>query len=175
MDTSDAAAVDRLSPVDLANLVAAGGIHEQGTQCPAWMEAAERQCNKPATDGLLCKRHHGVAVKRAHKLLDTIRQDRVKDAQRQAERDARAARELPALRKRLERVEAEIARRDPAPPTTDLAAYGGRGSTTATRYRARLLSDANVEALARLYPERDELRVKVAHAERAQGGHSTWG
>lgn len=71
---------------------------------------------------------------------------------------------LPARRERLAHVDAEIARLDPPPPTTDMAAYGGLGSTAARRYQRRY-TDETIHRLAELHAERVTLVRQVAYAE----------
>ena len=90
--------------------------------CPAWIESRGARCSKPATDGLLCSRHHAVAVARLEKRLA---------ARTAAEHEAAEtrARRLPTWRAELANLEAQIARleaRIRPLDTTDRAAYGGR-------------------------------------------------
>lgn len=144
---------------NLYRAVALSDNHTPGT-CWAWMESAERVCGKPEGDEAahLCGAHVTVARRRAAK-------NREKAAAERSRQDAVALSLLPGRRARLAAVDAEIARRDPAPPTTDMAAYGGLGSTAATGYQRRLLSDTNVARLAELWAERGRLAADVAHAE----------
>ncbi len=127
--------------------------------CRYWVESRGDRCGKPA-GGRFCDRHHRVILAAWEKQREAARTEL-------ARHDADLAAALPDLRTRLARVEAEIRRRDPAPPTTDLAAYGGVGSTAARAYQRRILSDGNVQAMARLVRERDHLIGLVAAAQAA--------
>lgn len=77
---------------------------------------------------------------------------------------AHLVRDLAAMRVQLRRIDREIARLDPPPPTTDPAAFGGLGSTAARAYQARLTPD-RIHRLAVLHEERRQLAAKVAYAE----------
>lgn len=141
--------------------------HYPPDTCWAWVESAGRACGKPETVALhLCARHTGVAHRKLVRETETeaAARRRIEDRDR-----ARLVPRLPQLRARLARVDAEIDRRDPAPPTTDPAAFGGVGSTVATAYRTRVRSDANVARLAELHAERIRLARDVAYAERLAG------
>ena len=85
--------------------------------CPAWIESKGAECRRPATDGLLCRRHHHVAERRLAAVIE----------KRQAEA-VKAAEKAPARRARLAEIEERIAllqSRLSRPDTTDTAAYGG--------------------------------------------------
>lgn len=118
--------------------------------CVAWMDSADRRCKRDIEAGWLCKRHIAVAER---KLAKAIEKNKADEAKRQAWR----AEKLPQWKAELAKVEAEIARRDPPPPTTDRAAYGGVGCTTTIRYQRNLLRPSNVEAMGRLVRRRAEL------------------
>ena len=131
--------------------------YPEGT-CWAWVESSERVCGRPEGDEQhLCPRHAQVAARRRDAA------DARAHAQRMAANPAKA---LPGLRHRLARVDAQIARLDPPPPTTDMAAYGGVGSTAAASYRARLTPD-RIHRLAVLHEERRQLVGRIAAAEGA--------
>ena len=130
--------------------------------CRYWVESRGDRCGR-ATSIRFCGRHHRVILAAWEKRREAARTEL-------ARRDADLAAALPDLRARLARVEAEIRRRDPEPPTTDLAAYGGVGSTTARAYQRRILSNSNVRAMARLVRERDHLIGLVAAAQAAADG-----
>ena len=128
-----------------------------GTRCPFWMESRDARCGSTKLiDGRWCKRHTAVMARRLEKQA-------AQEAAYRREERRRAMTMLPRWRERLAWVEAEINRLDPPPPTTDMAAFGGVGSTTATRYRKRFL--ANLPRLAELSRERDDLLARIVHAE----------
>ena len=92
-------------------------LPETAAHCPAWIESKGAECQRPATDGLLCRRHHHVAERRLTAAVQ----------KRQAEA-AKATEKAPARRARLAEIEGKIARlqsRLSRPDTTDTAAYGG--------------------------------------------------
>ena len=94
--------------------------------CPAWIESKGAECRRPATDGLLCKRHHHVAERRLTAAIEKRQAEAVKTREK-----------TPARRARLAEIEEQIARlqsRLSHPGTTDMAAYGG---TVNTRIQAR--------------------------------------
>ena len=136
----------------LAETVSLGALdrYEGLTACVAWIESADRRCGKVRSDGLLCSRHHAIAEKRHAKLTERKADQK---ARFEAEREARR----PERERRLAAIDAEIARRDPAPLTTDTAAFGGVGCSTVARQNKRRMSDANVQRMAELWRERDEL------------------
>lgn len=111
-------------------------LPETAGHCPAWIESRGTRCSKPATDGLLCSRHHSVAEKRLEKRLA---------ARTAAEHEAaeRRARLLPEWRGQLADLEAQIARLEASIrplDTMDRAAYGGHINTRvdARRHAANL-------------------------------------
>lgn len=137
-------------------------------QCWAWMDAADRRCTKPeGAEPHLCDRHAEVAAVKLAKLI--ARQSAQAEAKRLRDTD-RAERNLPRMRQRLASIDAEIRRRDPKPPTDDLAAYGNKPVSTVGRYQSRLLSDSNVMRMAELWRARDDLAADIARAERLLGG-----
>lgn len=124
------------------------------TDCVAWMDSADRRCAREVETGWLCKRHVTVAERKLAKAIE-------RDAAEKAKRAAARAGKLPGWRAELAEVEAEMARRDPAPPTTDRAAYGGVGCSTTARYQKRIFRDSNVEAMGRLVRRAEELRSLI--------------
>lgn len=141
----------------LALAVALDRPEHWGDDCPAWIEAADRQCGKPREVGYLCKRHHTVATRRLAKQAE-------KDAARDERHRAEQERMRPEREARLATVEAEIARLDPPPPTTDPAAWGGVGHAGESRYRSRYTPD-RIHRLAELTAEADRLRRLVGPRE----------
>lgn len=124
--------------------------------CPAWIESKGAECRRPATDGLLCRRHHHVAERRLATAIE----------KRQAEA-VKAAEKAPARRARLAEIEERIARlqsRLSRPDTTDMAAYGGAvNSRIQARREAAMVRDVETGAeLHRLTCEAAHLRSLLA-------------
>ena len=146
------------SPEALARLVGLGALDSPTLWpkygCVAWVDSRDSRCGRDRAEGWLCRRHHRAAVDRWHEALVAARD-------RQQQRAEERARLLPGWRKRLARIEAEIARLDPPPATTDMAAYGGAVHTSIQRQRLGALSDTRVERMARLHREADALRTKI--------------
>lgn len=97
-------------------------LYETPGLCPAWVASKGARCLKPATGGLLCKRHHTVAEKRLEKRLAAL-------AAAEHEAAETRARLLPEWKYELAGLDAQIARLEanvPGLDTTDRAAYGGR-------------------------------------------------
>lgn len=136
--------------LDLALTVALDRPDSWGTDCPAWIESADRKCGKPRDHGYLCKRHHAVAVQRL-----------AKQAEKKAAADERHRVEQERLRPgreaRLDRINAEIRRLDPPPPTTDMAAWGGVGMKG---YKSPYTAD-RIHRLAELWDEKRELEARL--------------
>ena len=127
-------------------------LPETAGHCPAWIESKGAECRRPATDGLLCRRHHHVAERRLTAAVE----------KRQAEA-VKAAEKAPARRARLASVEDRIARlqsRLSRPDTTDMAAYGGAVNTRIqARREAAMVRDVETGAeLHRLTREAAHLR-----------------
>lgn len=117
-----------------------------GVRCPVWIDARDARCGKTALiDGRWCPRHTPIMLRR-------LQDDHDRAAKRAAKAAAELAAKVPGLLDRLRRLDSEIARLDPPPPTTDTAAYGGRGSTAATDYQER--AGRRVPELSRLVQER---------------------
>ena len=131
-------------------------LDETPDRCPAWIESRSARCSKPATDGLLCRRHHHVAERRLAAVIE----------KRQAE--AMKAREkAPARRARLAEIEERIARLEGGlsrPDTTDMAAYGGAvNPRIQARREAAMVRDVETGAeLHRLTREAESLRSVLA-------------
>ena len=146
----------------LYTYVAIGTHYPDGT-CWAWMDSADRVCGRAAgAEPRLCSRHVGVAQRKR----DAEQALEARDRARRAEREAATVASLPALRADLARVDAEMRRLDPPPPTTDPAAWGGKVAPTVRRYRARATSDAHVARMADLVRRREVLAREIAYAER---------
>lgn len=127
-------------------------LPETAGHCPAWIEAKSTECKRPATDGLLCRRHHHVAERR----LAAAAQKRQAEA-------VKAAEKAPARRARLAEIEERITRlqsRLSHPDTTDTAAYGGAVNTRIqARREAAMVRDVETGAeLHRLTREAAHLR-----------------
>lgn len=129
--------------------------------CWAWMDGPEKVCGRPeGDDPHLCTRHAGIARRRAHAAV-------AKEAESKTRRDIASLAALPRRRAKLDRIDAEIARLDPPPPTDDVAAFGGVGSTAARRYQDRFTPD-RIHRLAELHEARRTLAAQVAYAEGLQ-------
>lgn len=57
-------------------------LDETPDRCPAWIESRSARCSKPATDGLLCRRHHNVAERRLAAAIEKRQAKAVKAAER---------------------------------------------------------------------------------------------
>ena len=127
-------------------------LPETAGHCPAWIESKGAECRRPATDGLLCRRHHNVAERRLAAAIE----------KRQAEA-VKAAEKAPARLARLAEIEERIAllqSRLSHPDTTDMAAYGGAvNSRIQARREAAMVRDVETGAeLHRLTREAEGLR-----------------
>lgn len=118
-------------------------------RCAAWMDAADRVCDRDAVRPWLCKRHETVAHRRADKLIAEAT-ERAEKARQKREK------ERPALRERLARVEAKLNRLDPL-------RSGDRPDRAAAcaPLSQRLPSDSRIAELARLHDEADRLRARL--------------
>ena len=130
--------------------------------CPAWIESKDAYCHRPATVGLLCKRHDTAARKRADTLTarDTAR--------REAERAA-AVESLPILRAELADLEASIAKYEASlPPAMEGAAIGGAVHPSIRNKQARDLERGMWLWLTHgwKYDKADDLRKRIARAEK---------
>ena len=108
-------------------------LPETAGHCPAWIDSKGAECRRPATDGLLCRRHHHVAERRLTAAIE----------KRQAEA-VKATEKAPARRARLAEIEERIAllqSRLSHPDTTDMAAYGGAVNT---RIQARACAGSHI-------------------------------
>lgn len=122
--------------------------------CVAWVESRDAQCCQPRREGLLCVRHHKVALRRLERDVEA----------RSAASVARAVRRARAWDGwvcELDRVSAEIVRRDPPRPV-DRAAYTGVVHPSIEKTRRRALSGGNVAAMARLWARHDELVAQLS-------------
>ena len=120
--------------------------------CVAWVEP-RGTCGRPRAEGLLCKRHHGVAERRWAKHVE-------QEARGRAERTAYRERMLPQWREELARVEARMAQLDPPRPH-DRAAYTGNVHPAIRRSSERLMSGSRVQKMAALVRRADELRSLI--------------
>ena len=120
--------------------------------CPAWIESKGAECRRPATDGLLCRRHHHVAERRLTAAIEKRQAEAVKAAEKAPARRARLA----AIEERIARLEGRLSH----PDTTDTAAYGGAVNTRIqARREAAMVRDVETGAeLHRLTREAAHLR-----------------
>ena len=97
-------------------------LPETAGHCPAWIKAKGAECKRPATDGLLCRRHHHVAERRLAAAIE--------------KRQAKAVKAAERARLTVERADIILAQADKHEAKTveaeaqistggDLAAYGG--------------------------------------------------
>ena len=125
-------------------------LPETAGHCPAWIESKGAACKRPATDGLLCRRHHNVAERRLAAAIE--------------KRQAKAAKAAERARLTVERADIILAQADKhealaaeaeAQISTggDLAAYGGA-------------MHARIEANQHRLNERDHKLWKYAEAHR---------
>ena len=124
--------------------------------CPAWIESKGAECQRPATDGLLCKRHHHVAERRLTAAVQKRQAEAVKAAEKAPARRARLA----AIEERIARLEGRLSH----PDTTDTAAYGGAvNPRIQARREAAMVRDVETGAeLHRLTREAESLRSLLA-------------
>ena len=130
--------------------------------CPAWIESKDAYCHRPATVGLLCKRHDAAAQKRADSLATR------ETARREAERVS-AVESLPTLRAELADLEASIAKYEASlPPAMEGAAIGGAVHPSIRKKQAsdfkrgmRLWREHGWK-----YDKADDLRKRIARAEK---------
>lgn len=120
--------------------------------CPAWIESKGAECRRPATDGLLCRRHHHVAERRLTAAIEKRQAEAVKAREKTPARQARLA----AIEERVARLEGRLSH----PDTTDTAAYGGAVNTRIqARREAAMMRDVETGAeLHRLTREAAHLR-----------------
>ena len=57
-------------------------LPETAAHCPAWIESKGAECKRPATDGLLCRRHHNVAERRLAAAIEKRQAEAVKARER---------------------------------------------------------------------------------------------
>lgn len=127
-------------------------LPETAAHCPAWIEAKGAECKRPATDGLLCRRHHHVAERRLAASIEKRQAEAVKAREKAPARRTRLA----EIEKRIARLEGRLSR----PDTTDTAAYGGAVNTRIqARREAAMVRDVETGAeLHRLTRQAESLR-----------------
>ena len=120
--------------------------------CPAWIESKGAECKRPATDGLLCRRHHHVAERRLTAAVQKRQDQAVKTREKAPARRARLA----SIEERIARLEGRLSR----PETTDMAAFGGAvNARVQARREAAMVRDVETGAeLHRLTREAEGLR-----------------
>ena len=117
--------------------------------CPAWIESKGAECRRPATDGLLCRRHHNVAERRLAAAIEKRQAEAVKAAEKAPAR-------LAEIEDRIARLQSRLSH----PDTTDTAAYGGAvNPRIQARREAAMVRDVETGAeLHRLTREAEGLR-----------------
>ena len=127
-------------------------LPETAGHCPAWIESKGAECKRPATDGLLCRRHHHVAERRLTAAVQKRQAEAVKAKEKAPARRARLA----SIEERIARLEGRLSH----PDTTDTAAYGGAVNTRIqARREAAMVRDVETGAeLHRLTRQAESLR-----------------
>lgn len=145
--------------IALASMLALGQpTNWHPTGCVAWVESADRVCARTRAEGLLCKRHHTVAVRR---FAAEVEREKTRRAKWRAHREEQLARHGDRWRAELAKIEARMRVLDPPPETTDRAAYGGAVHPSIRRRQIARMSDARVEEMARLIRRAEVLRSKL--------------
>ena len=125
-------------------------LPETAGHCPAWIESKGAECRRPATDGLLCRRHHNVAERRLAAAIEKRQAKAVKAAERARLTVERAD----IILAQADKHEALAAEAEAQISTGgDLAAYGGA-------------MHARIEANQHRLNERDHKLWKYAEAHR---------
>ena len=125
-------------------------LPETAGHCPAWIESKGAACKRPATDGLLCRRHHNVAERRLAAAIEKRQAKAVKAAERARLTVERAD----IILAQADKHEALAAEAEAQISTGgDLAAYGGA-------------MHARIEANQHRLNERDHKLWKFAEAHR---------
>ena len=125
-------------------------LPETAGHCPAWIDSKGAECKRPATDGLLCRRHHNVAERRLAAAIEKRQAKAVKAAERARLTVERADIILAQADKHeAKAAEAEAQISDGG----DLAAYGGA-------------MHARIESNQHRLNERDHKLWKFAEAHR---------
>ena len=130
-------------------------LPETAGHCPAWIEAKGAECRRPATDGLLCRRHHHVAERRLAAVIEKRQAEAVKTREKTPARRARLA----EIEERITRLQSRLSH----PDTTDTAAYSGAvNPRIQARREAAMLRDVETGAeLHRLTREAAHLRTPL--------------
>lgn len=146
-----------ISPVALASWVTASPPEHWGTtQCVAWIDSADKRCERKPADGFLCTTHHKTALRRLAKHVE-------KEKARRAKIAAKHAEQLPKLIAEREKVRVAITKLDP-PTRDDTAAYAGEVHPNIRKQQLARLSDTRVSELARLYDRLDRLNQQIGGA-----------
>lgn len=146
----------------LAVFVAVGPVDTKD-RCNAWIESADRRCNKPCGD-YLCQFHERVALRRAEK---AVRVEKERDQALKAR--YRDMYDLDALKAERDRLQARIdqvtslRRHD----TDDMAAYGGIGIRPTERQRRNYARrfDRALDQYSRLTKQLEAVEAKISRAE----------
>lgn len=135
--------------------------------CPAWIESKGAECRRPATDGLLCRRHHHVAERRLAAAIEKRQAEAVKAAERARLTVERAD----IIHAQADRHEAKAAEAEAQISTGgDLAAYGGDMHTRIESNQHRInkrdyklwkFAEAHRRAAARLRAQVERARTEV--------------
>ena len=130
-------------------------LPETAGHCPAWIDSKGAECKRPATDGLLCRRHHNVAERRLAAAIEKRQAEAVKAREKAPARRARLA----EIEERIALLQSRLSHPDTT-DTTDTAAYGGAVNTRIqARREAAMMRDVETGAeLHRLTREAESLR-----------------
>lgn len=147
---ADIAASDGHLAFLLAETVTASPGQHWGTeQCVAWIDSADKRCERKPADGYLCAIHHKTALRRLAKHVE-------KEKARRAKIAAKHTEQLPKLMAEREKVRVAITKLDP-PTRADTAAYAGEVHPSIRKQQLARLSDTRVSELARLYDRLEKL------------------
>lgn len=132
--------------------------------CRYWVGSDNKghRCNAPSARLSLCEKHYAVELQRAERQAQKDRATRARAEARWRERNLPM---LPRWRVRLERAEAEYARRTAA-PVGDRAAVGGAMHGSIVSAQRSHLSDTNVARVVELERIIQRLRADITRSER---------
>ena len=100
-------------------------LPETAGHCPAWIDSKGAECKRPATDGLLCRRHHHVAERRLAAAIEKRQAEAVKAAEKAPAPSRReTARADPPVTVRMSRAGAGRCSRSCAPRLSAVSGIG---------------------------------------------------
>lgn len=137
-------------------------LSEISGRCPAWVESRGTRCAKPAQQGFLCSRHHGVATRRLQARREQV-------AAEAAQAQARTAEARPTLEAELAVVENRLAQLDRAEDDSILDAPTSANTTPQLHKR----KTAHLERAAARGREWDRLTRRAAELRQRLGQEET--